>query len=234
MRNIAVAPSGSCRTMGAIIDSANAANTAATNAVAHFMAHKMQTGKTFWCFAAEMLQKRPMQFEIFSDASTVMELHYVLVQDAAGRRHVLCERVAVAAGGLWVYRYIPRYGIYIDEGFMKDVEELKRVIAQKYNEVFLVKGFEEAASFFARPYPKIIQLAPEETFCTRISGEVFDCDLRGEEIEYLGKWISGVEKPKSLSEALEKLNEYAERLGAWVILKRYPRYASAHLAYPSP
>ncbi len=75
-------------------------------------------------------------------------------------------------------------------------------------------------------------------FCSRDVAETtdviqikIDCDLRGEEIEYLGKWISGVEKPKSLSEALEKLNE---RLGAWVILKRYPRYASAHLAYPSP
>jgi hypothetical protein len=46
------------------------------------------------------------------------------------------------------------------------------------------------------------------------------------------KWIR-TEKPKTLEEALRGLSEYAQRVGAWVIFKRWPNYASAYLAYPS-
>ena len=50
----------------------------------------------------------------------------------------------------------------------------------------------------------------------------------------MSKWIDDTNKPKTLKEALERLNEYAEKKGAWAILRLWPRFASAHLAYPSP
>jgi len=170
------------------------------------------------------------------DASTAMELYYVLVQNATSPpRHVLCERVAVAAGGFWLYKYKPRYDTYIDDGYAKDLGELKYIITQRYGwfeETFLVRGFEEAANLFTlRAYPRIIYLTPGETFCTRISGELFSAELRGD-IEHVVKWIR-TEKPKTLEEALRGLSEYAQRVGAWVIFKRWPNYASAYLAYPS-
>jgi hypothetical protein len=129
--------------------------------------------------------------------------------------------------------------MYVDEGFAKDLGQLKLMLAERhgwFEETFLVKGFEKTASLFAlRGYPRIIYLRPGETFCTRISGEVFNADLRnGGEIEYLSKWIDDADKPKTLEEALERLNEYAERNNAWIILKLRPRFASARLAYPSP
>ena len=173
---------------------------------------------------------------MFPDGSAAMELYYVLVQNAAPPpRHVLCERVA-AAGGFWLYKYKPRYGI-IDDGCARDLGELKYIFTQRYGwfeETFLVRGFEKAASLFTlRAYPRIIHLTPGETFCTRISGELFSAELRGGDVEHVGKWI-GAEKPKTLEEALRGLSEYAQRVGAWVIFKRWPHYASAHLAYPSP
>jgi hypothetical protein len=101
--------------------------------------------------------------------------------------------------------------------------------------VLLIKGFEKTAGLFAlRGYPRIIFLMPRETFCTRISGEVLNGDVtRNGEIEFVKKWID-VERPKTLQEALERLNEYAEKNDAWIILKYYTKYVSARLAYPSP
>jgi len=174
---------------------------------------------------------------MFPDGSAVMEMYYVLVQNARPPpRHVLCGRV-VATGGFWLYRYIPRHNKFIDDGYAKDLGQLKLVLTEKYgwfDEVFLVKGFEEVAKLFAlRAYPRIIFLTPGETFCTRISGEVFYGDIRHNEIEFVKKWIDDTE-PRSLQEALERLNKYAEKNDAWVILKYHTKYVSAHLAYPSP
>jgi hypothetical protein len=173
---------------------------------------------------------------MFPDGSAAMELYYVLVQNAAPPpRHVLCERVAAAAGGFWLYKYIPRYGI-IDDGYAKDLGELKYIITQRYGwfeETFLVRGFEKAANLFTlRAYPRIIYPTPGETSCTRISGELFSAELRGD-VEYVKKWIDG-KKPRSLQEAMERLSEYAQRVGAWVIFKHGANYAVAYLAYPSP
>jgi hypothetical protein len=164
-----------------------------------------------------------------------MELRYVLIQDAE-LRHVLCERVAVA-GGLWLYRYVSKYDVFVDEGYAEDLDRLKQMLAERYRfgRLLLIKGFEEAVKHFALcGYPRVICLKPGETFCTRISGEVFEGELRGGgEFEFVEMWMNA-ERPKSLKEALEKLDEYAERRGAWVILKRYPRHVFAYLAYPSP
>ena len=136
------------------------------------------------------------------DGSAAMELYYVLVQNAAPPlRHVLCERVAAAAGGFWLYRYKHRYGI-IDDVNAKDLGE-KYIITQRYGwfeEALLVRGFEEAASLFTlRAYPRIICLTPG-TFCTRISGELFSAELRGD-VEHVVKWIDGAKEPRTLEEA---------------------------------
>ncbi len=168
-----------------------------------------------------------------------MELYYVLVQNAApSPRHVLCERVVAAAGGFWIYKYVPRYDMFFDDGYAKDLGELKYIITQRhgwFEETFLVKGFENTVKLFAlRGYPRIIYLRPGETFCTRISGEPFAGELRNGKVEYVDRWIEGLEKPKTLEEVLRGLNNYAERIGAWVIFKHLPSYAVAHLAYPSP
>ncbi len=165
-----------------------------------------------------------------------MELYYILVQNAPPPlRHVLCERVA-AADGFWLYKYIPRYDKYIDYGYAEDLGQLKLIITQKYGlfeETFLVRGFEEAAKLFAlRAFPRIIYLRPGETFCTRISGELFFAVLKDGDID-LAKWLDS-RKPRSLEEALERLSEYAEKTGMWIILKHGPNYASAYGAYPSP
>jgi hypothetical protein len=173
------------------------------------------------------------------DVSTVMELYYVLAQNTnPPPRHVLCERVAAATGGFWLYRYVAKYDVFFDDGYAKDLGQLKLVLTEKYgwfDEVFLVKGFENVAKLFAlRAHPRIIFLTPRETFCTRISGEVFDGNIRRSgEIEFLKKWIDA-KKPKTLQEALERLNEYAEKTSSWIIFRYYTIYASAHLVYPSP
>jgi len=176
---------------------------------------------------------------MFLGVSVVMELYYVLVQNAPPPpRHVLCGRVVAAAGGFWLYRYVPRYGVFIDEGYARDLGELKYIITKRhgwFEETFLVRGFEEVAKLFAlRPYPRVIYLAPEETFCTRISGELFSAELRGDKVEYVKRWIDGAKEPETLEEALRGLSEYAQRVGAWVIFKHYVNYAVAYLAYPSP
>jgi len=54
-----------------------------------------------------------------------VELYYVVQNAAPPPRHVSCERVAAAAGGFWLYRYKPRYGI-IDDVYARDLGELKR------------------------------------------------------------------------------------------------------------
>jgi hypothetical protein len=166
-----------------------------------------------------------------------MELYYVLVQKAPPPpRHVLCERVA-AAGGFWLYKYVSRYDMYIDDGYAKDLGELRFIITKKYGwfeEVFLARGFEEVANLFVlRGFPRVIYLTPQETFCTRISGELFSGELRGDEVEYVKRWIDGTE-PRSLQEALGRLSEYAQKVDAWVIFKHYINHAVAYLAYPSP
>jgi hypothetical protein len=166
-----------------------------------------------------------------------MELYYILVQNAPPPpRHVLCERVA-AAGGFWLYKYKPRYDMHIDDGYAKDLGQLKLILTERYGwfeETFLARGFEEEAKLFVlRGFPRVIYLTPQETFCTRISGEIFNADLSGGKVEYVKKWIDG-EKPRSLQEAMERLSEYAQKVDAWVIFKRWPNYADAYLAYPSP
>jgi hypothetical protein len=167
-----------------------------------------------------------------------MELYYVLVQKAPPPpRHVLCERVVAVAGGFWLYKYIPRYDMYIDDGYAKDLGQLKLIITERYGwfeETFLVRGFEKTARLFElHAYPRVIYLTPQETFCTRIDGELFAGELRGDKVEYVKKWISGTE-PRSLQEALERLGEYAQKVDAWVIFKHGVNYAVAYLAYPSP
>jgi len=82
---------------------------------------------------------------------------------------------------------------------------LKYIITQRYGwfeETFLVRGFEEVASLFIlRAYPRIICLTPGETFCTRISGELFSAELRGGDVEHVVKWIDGAKEPRTLEEA---------------------------------
>ena len=167
-----------------------------------------------------------------------MELHYVLIQDAKQFRHVLCERVVFAAGGLWLYRYIPRYGKFIDDGYAEDLGQLRQMLMERYGQldkVLLIKGFEKVVKVFAPPaYPRIIDMTLGETFCTRISGELFAGEFHNGEVKFIEKWIDGVEKPKTIQEALEKLDEYAKKLDAWVIFKHYANHAFAYLAYPSP
>jgi hypothetical protein len=175
---------------------------------------------------------------MFPDVSAAMELYYVLVQNAPPPpRHVLCERVAAAAGGFWLYKYIPRYNMYIDDGYAKDLGQLKLIITERYGwfeETFLVRGFEKTARLFElRGFPRVIYLRPQETFCTRISGELFAGELRGDKVEYVKRWIDA-EEPKTLEETLRGLSVYAQRVGAWVILKHGVNYAVAYLAYPSP
>jgi hypothetical protein len=176
---------------------------------------------------------------MFPDAPTAMELYYVLVQNAPPPpRHVLCERVAAAAGGFWLYRYIPRHNKFIDDGYAKDLGELKYIITQRYGwfeETFLVRGFEKTARLFELSgFLRVVYLTPRETFCTRISGELFSAELRGDKVEYVKRWIDGAEEPKTLEEALRGLSEYAQKVDAWVIFKHGANYAVAYLVYPSP
>jgi hypothetical protein len=173
---------------------------------------------------------------MFPDAPTAMELYYVLVQNARPPpRHVLCERVA--ADGFWLYRYVPRCNKFVDDGYARDLGELKYIITQRYGwfeETFLVRGFEKTADLFSlRAYPRVIYLTPGETFCTRIGGELFAGELRGGKVKYVKKWIDDT-APRSLQETMERLSEYAQKVDAWVIFKHGVNYAVAYLAYPSP
>jgi hypothetical protein len=168
-----------------------------------------------------------------------MELYYMLVQNATPPpRHVLCERIAAAAGGFWLYKYVPRYDVYVDDGYAKDLGQLKLMITERhgwFEEAFLVRGFEGVAKLFElRAYPRVIYLRPQESFCTRISGEVFNAELRGNKVEHVKRWTGGAKEPETLEEALRGLSEYAQKVNSWVIFKHYANYAVAYLAHPSP
>jgi hypothetical protein len=62
-----------------------------------------------------------------------MELHYVYVRNTQPPlRYVPCERVAVA-DGFWLYRYIPRYGRFIDDGYAPDLNQLRLILMQRHD-----------------------------------------------------------------------------------------------------
>lgn len=61
-----------------------------------------------------------------------MELHCVLIH-AKQLRHVLCERV-VFATGLWLYKYVPRCGKFIDDGYAKDLGQLRQMLMERYGQ----------------------------------------------------------------------------------------------------
>jgi len=167
-----------------------------------------------------------------------MEMYYIVMQTP---RWLLCERAVRTIDGYLVYEYVPDGDIYTDSGYAKDLEDLQFVMSFRYgvkSELLLVRSFEEAARLFAmRGFPRIIHLARAEHFCARRGDVLFtvkwDYDAEGQLFIKKMKWLLGGEEPRSLKDALERLSDYAEKRGVWIVLREWIKEATAYEVYPS-
>ena len=168
-----------------------------------------------------------------------MEMCYVVMETP---RWLLCERIVKTDNGYLLYEYDPENNVYTDGGYAKDLGALKFVISARYGwhetRLFLLRSFEEAARLFAmRGFPRIIHLARAEHFCARRGDVLFtvkwDYDAEGQLFIKKMKWLLGGEEPRSLKDALERLSDYAEKRGVWIVLREWIKEATAYEVYPS-
>jgi hypothetical protein len=162
-----------------------------------------------------------------------MEMHYV-VTDVP--RHLLCERVAKVGGGYQLYEYDPESGTYHDSGYTRDLDDLQLKISLRYGwgrtGLFLARSFEEAARLFTLELPRVIHVGRGTVFCVRTGDALFhakwDYDADGNLFFKKFEWFLGGEEPRSLKDALERLNEYAKRHKKWIVLREWIKEATAY------
>ena len=166
-----------------------------------------------------------------------MEMYYIVMQTP---RWLLCERAVRTIDGYLVYEYVPDGDIYTDSGYAKDLEDLQFVMSFRYgvkSELLLVRSFEEVARLFITPLPRIIYLARADVFCIK-SGDIlfsvkWDYDADGHFFVKKMEWGLGSSPPRSLKDALERLSDYAEKRGVWIVLREWIKEATAYEVYPS-
>jgi hypothetical protein len=166
-----------------------------------------------------------------------MKRYYVVTQLPP---QLLCERVVKTSDGYVLYEYDPKRGVFADDGFVKNIEELEFRIRARYGfhkSVHLAESFEEVAKMFDAPLPRIIHLSRAQEFCVREGDVLFsvkwdyaDGNLFFKKFE----WFLGGEEPGTVAEALEKLNEYAEKRDVWILLRELIKQATAYEVRPIP
>jgi hypothetical protein len=165
-----------------------------------------------------------------------MEMYYIVTDIP---RWLLCERV-IRTDGYLLYEYDPENNVYRDSGYAKDLEDLRFKISVRYGrrvDLLLVRDFEKVARLFVSRSPRIIHLARGDVFCIRQGDALFsvkwDHDAEGFFIKKMKWWLDG-EEPKSIGEALERLNEYAEMHNKWIVLREWIKEATAYEVRPIP
>ncbi len=163
-----------------------------------------------------------------------MEMYYVVTDIP---RWLLCERAVKIGNGYWLYKFDPETNVYTDRGYASSLGDLRFIISFRYgkSELLLVRSFEEVARMFVSSWPRIIHLARADVFCIKRGDVLFsvkwdyDADIFIKKIEW---WLDG-EEPKTVREALARLNEYAEKHNKWIVLREWIKEATAYEVYPS-
>jgi hypothetical protein len=164
-------------------------------------------------------------------------MYYVVMETP---RWLLCERVVKMGNGYWLYEFDPETNVYVDSGYASSLEDLRFIISFRYgikSELLLVRSFEEVAKMFASRFPRIIHLARADVFCVRRGDVLFnvkwdyaDGNLFFKKFE----WFLGGEEPGTVAEALERLNEYAEKRDVWILLRELIKQATVYEVRPIP
>jgi hypothetical protein len=164
-----------------------------------------------------------------------MEVHYVVTK---WPWWLLCERAVKIDNGYWLYKFDPETNTYTDSGYVSSSGDLQLIMLFRYDvkSVILVRSFEEVAKMFASRFPRIIHLARADVFCIKRGDVLFsvkwDYDDNGNVfIKRMEWWLDG-EEPKTIGEALARLNEYAERHKKWIVIREWIKEATAYEAYP--
>jgi hypothetical protein len=164
-----------------------------------------------------------------------MEKYYIVTDIP---RWLLCERVVRTDNGYMLYKLDPETNTYTDSGYVSSFGDLQLVMLFRYDikSVILVRSFEEVAKMFASSWPRIIRLARADVFCVRRGDVLFsvkwDYDAEGDGfIKGMEWWLDG-EEPKTIGEALERLNEYAKTYDKWIALRHWIKEATAYEVYP--
>jgi hypothetical protein len=164
-----------------------------------------------------------------------MEKYYIVTQTP---RWLLCERAVKIGNGYMLYKFDPETNVYTDRGYASSLEDLQFIMSFRYgkSELLLVRSFEEVAKMFASSWPRIIHLARADVFCVRRGDVLFsvkwDYDAEGDGfIKKMEWWLDGGE-PKTIGEALARLNEYAKTYDKWIALRHWIKEATAYEVYP--
>jgi len=165
-----------------------------------------------------------------------MKRYYIVIRPPP---QLLCERVVETANGYLLYEYDPERGIFADDGFAKNIEDLEFKIGARYGfhkSVHLAESFEEVVKMFDTLLPRIIYLARTEVFCVRRGDILFsakwDYDADGNAFIKRLEWHLGGEESANVAEALRRLGEYAEKNDRWVVFRYLLKSATAYEVYP--
>jgi hypothetical protein len=169
----------------------------------------------------------------------LMEMYYIITDIP---RWLLCERAVRIDNGYLLHEYDPENDIYTDSGYASSLEDLRFIMSARYGwrkfELFLVRSFEEVAKMFASRFPRIIHLARADVFCIKRGDVLFnvkwDYDADGNLFFKKFEWFLGGEEPGTVAEALERLNEYAEKRDVWILLRELIKQATAYEVRPIP
>jgi hypothetical protein len=166
-----------------------------------------------------------------------MEMYYIVTDIP---RWLPCERVVKIGNGYMLYKFDPETNVYTDSGYASSLEDLRFIMSFRYDiksELLLVRSFEEVAKMFASSWPRIIRLARADVFCVRRGDVLFsvkgDYDADGNFFVKKMEWLLDGEEPKTIGEALARLNEYAEKHNKWIVLRHWIKEATAYEVYPS-
>jgi len=164
-----------------------------------------------------------------------MEMYYIVMDIP---RWLPCERVVKIGNGYMLYKFDPETNVYTDSGYASSLEDLRLIMSFRVgkSELLLVRSFEEVAKMFVSSWPRIIHLARADVFCVRRGDVLFsvkwDYDAEGDGfIKKMEWWLDG-EEPKTIGEALARLNEYAEKHNKWIVLRDWIKEATAYEVYP--
>jgi hypothetical protein len=165
-----------------------------------------------------------------------MKRYYVVIQLPTC---LLCERAVETSNGYLLYEYVPEGNMFIDSGYVKDLEDLKFIIRARYGfhkSVHLLESFEEVVKMFDTPLPRIISLSRAQEFCTQRGDVLFvvkwDYDAEGHLFYKRFEWLLDGEPPANIAEAMKRLNEYAEKYDRWIVFKQLIKDATAYEVYP--
>jgi hypothetical protein len=167
----------------------------------------------------------------------LMEMYYIVTDIP---RWLLCEYVVKIGNGYMLYKFDSEINVYTDSGYACSLEDLQFIISFRYDiksKLLLVRSFEEVAKMFASSWPRIIRLARVDVFCVRQGDVLFSVkwDYDAEGVGFIKKmeWLLDGEEPKTIGEALTRLNEYAEKHNKWIVLREWIKSAVAYEVYPS-